>query len=139
MTKLLVFPILAMVLLTFTVAALMLWARVRAVRSGQVAFRYFRTYNEGTPTEDMLKTSQHFDNLFELPVLYYAGCLAAMSVQVEGMIIHALAWAFVVARVIHAFIHIGSNRIPPRMKIYFVSWFLVLGMWALIAARVVQS
>jgi hypothetical protein len=50
-----------------------------------------------------------------------------------------IAWAYVAARVLHAFVHMGSNKIPPRMAIYGVSWALLLAMWGLLVAGVASA
>ena len=46
----------------------------------------------------------------------------------------ALAWAYVATRVIHAWVHLGGNRVRHRMRAYFVSWLLLLGLWIHVAA-----
>lgn len=135
MSKQLIYPLFAMVLLTFTVALAMLRSRIQAVKEGKIQIRHFRTFSEGVPTEAMLKTSQHFSNLFELPVLFYAGCLAAMVLQMESRSLLFWAWAFVALRVAHAFIHVGSNKIRPRMYVYLMSWVAVLGLWGLVVVQ----
>jgi hypothetical protein len=74
----LVFPMLAMVLLTFAVAVALFRARMRSVREGLVPITYFRTFEGATEPEFLVKPTRHFINLFEAPILFYAGCLAAM-------------------------------------------------------------
>lgn len=119
----------AMVILTFVVLGLMFSARVRAIRSREMSMKYFKTYSEGAPTPYVLATQRHFANLFEVPVLFYAGCLAAMFMNMSGPVMLFWAWLFVGARVAHAFIHLSSNSILPRMTAYFVGCVAVLAMW----------
>ena len=38
--------------------------------------------------------------------------------------------------VLHAMVHLGSNRIPPRMAIYGASWVVLLAMWATLVVGV---
>ena len=128
-------PMIAMAALTFGVGALLFFIRVRAVRSGAVKMKYFRTYNEGSSTELELKASQHFSNLFEIPVLFYAACLLGMILPVQGPGITAAAWVFFAARVAHAIAHIGPNRIFPRMLSFFTGVFAAMAMWAMIAGE----
>jgi hypothetical protein len=124
----LIYPMFALVLLTFCVMLLSFRQRVNAVKKGMSA-RYFKTYTEGTAPESLIKTDRHFINLFEVPVLFYAGCLAAMMVPVTGPVVLATAWLFVAARVVHAYIHIGPNKIFPRMSIHMVACATVLALW----------
>lgn len=128
MTHHLIYPMFAMVALTFLVALLMMVTRVKAIASGKIKFSYFKTYT-GDATEMVIKTSRHFANLFELPVIYYATLLVIMVLDISSSAILVLAWLFVVARVLHAFIHIFVSNIYPRMVAYMVGWFAVLALW----------
>ena len=119
----------AMVFLTACVLFITFLARARAVKSGALKMSYFKDFSGGTPPEDMVKADNHFRNLFELPVLFYAGCLAAMILRMEGWLLMTCAWIFVVARAAHAAIHIGSNNVRLRMTTYAVGWLAVLGIW----------
>ena len=83
-----------------------------------------------------MKPARHFANLFEAPVLFYAGCLAAMLAGITGWAVLSLAWAYVTARYVHAYIHLGGNRVRYRLRAYFVGWLLLLGLWVYVAAAV---
>lgn len=135
----LVYPMLALVLLSAIVLASMFAARVRAVKAKEVSTKYFRIYQGETEPEQAAKRARHFTNLFEAPVLFYAACLAAMVTQAGGLAMHVLAWAYVAARVIHALVHIGRNRLRPRMAVYFVGWLVLLAMWIVLAVSVARS
>src|SRR5690242_7407992 len=119
----LVYPMLAMVLPTFGVDVLLFRARLRSVRDGHTAVSYFRTFAGSPPElEYLAKPTRHFANLFEVPTLFYAGCLAAMVVGATGMPAIALAWGYVAARLAHAWVHLGGNRVRYRFRIYLTSW-----------------
>ena len=53
--------------------------------------------------------------------------LAMMRQICAGM--QALAWMYVAARVMHAYIHLGGNRLRWRIRFYFLSWIVLLTMW----------
>jgi hypothetical protein len=127
----LVYPMFAMVILVFVVLLVMARKRVGAVRSGRANVNYFKTY-QGELPRDLSQIERHFTNLFELPVIFYVVCLTAMIVRIDGAMMMGLAWAFVVLRIVHAIIHIGSNKLPPRMAVYLAQWIVVLAMWILI-------
>ena len=65
--------------------------------------------------------------------------MAAMGTGYGGSLFYWLAWAYVACRVIHAFVHLGSNRIPPRMAIYGASWVVLLAMWMTLVMGVANS
>jgi hypothetical protein len=132
----LVYPMLAMVLLTGSVLAILFRSRVRAVREGKVTARYYRLYQSEIEPDYAVKPARHFSNLFEAPTLFYAACLAAMVTHQATPLILSLAWIYVALRLIHAFAHLGSNRLRRRMPVYFLSWLVLLALWISIAAGV---
>ena len=133
----LVYPMLAMVLLTFGVLIVLFRSRVRMVREGLAPVSYFRTF-QGSVVEPefTVKPQRHFANLFEAPTLFYAACLAAMVTGVTGTLVVVLAWAYVAMRYMHAYIHLGGNRVRYRMRAYFASWLCLLAMWITVAVGV---
>lgn len=123
-------PMFAMVVLTGIVLLQMGRSRYRAVRSGDVKISYFKTYESSIALPDyVLKPSRHFSNLFEAPVLFYVACLVAMQIDRQGPAVLGLAWAYVVARYAHAFIHLGRNDVMLRMRIYVIGWIILMAMW----------
>ncbi|MDJ0760867.1 MAG: MAPEG family protein [Woeseiaceae bacterium] len=136
----LVYPMAAMVLLTAVVAIRTVIGRVSAVKRGDVDARYYKTFQgEAGEPRKMAQHTRHFVNLFENPVLFYAACITAMVVgQGTGLLLW-LAWVFVVCRVAHAFVHLGTNSIPPRMYTYGASWIVLVAMWGAIVVRVASA
>ncbi|MGH8254360.1 MAG: MAPEG family protein [Steroidobacteraceae bacterium] len=135
----LIYPMFALVLLSFFVLIRLFRTRVGAVRAGQVSTSYFRLYQGATEPETTLKTSRHFSNLFEAPTLFYVVCLAAMVTQKGGTLMQTLAWVYVLARIVHAIIHLGSNRLRWRVRAYFVSWLVLLAMWVVLVIAVTPT
>ena len=128
-TYALVFPMFALVLLTAVVLTVLFRSRVRAVRAGRISAKFFRIYQGETEPEETAKPARHFSNLFEAPTLFYAGCLAAMVTGDSGMVVQILAWAYVLARALHAYIHLGQNRLGRRINAYFAGWIALLALW----------
>jgi len=135
----LVYPMAAMVLLTFVVLIKMFRARVGAVKAGEADAGYYKTYQEGKEPREVAQLSRHLVNMFESPTLFYAACIAGMVTGQNATILVVLAWVYVAMRAIHAYIHTGSNSLPPRIKIYFSSWLVLLGMWGTLVAGVVAK
>lgn len=137
----LIYPMFALVLLSTFVLVRMFLSRVHAVRSGLMDARYFKTFSQNAPNvlpDSVVKTQNHYSNLFENPTLFYAGCVTAMVVPVHGYVILFWAWFFVLARLIHAFIHIGHNRLQPRMLAFGLSWIALLGLWFTIIIKLIM-
>ena len=131
-----IYPMFAMVLLTFVVLMKLFRARVRAIGEGKISATYFRIYQGQVEPEFTAKPARHFTNLFEAPVLFYVVCLAAMITHFTGIGMQVLAWAYVAARLTHAFVHLGANRIRKRVRAYFISWLILLGMWIYLVAGI---
>ncbi|MDZ4813752.1 MAG: MAPEG family protein [Pseudomonadota bacterium] len=135
----LVYPMFAMVLLTATVLMVLFRRRARAVRDGTVTSRYFRVYQGESEPESSAAAARHFANLFEAPVLFYAACLAAMVAAIGDVATLILAWLYVLARVIHAGVHLGDNRLRRRIAAYALSWLILLALWISIVIAVAQK
>ena len=132
----LIYPMAAMVLLTAVVLVRMYRARVAAVRSGQIEIDYFRLHQGAREPESSAKFSRHFINLFEVPTLFYVACLAAMIAGVTTPLMTGLAWAYVVVRLAHAYIHLGANRLRFRRNAFAIGWLVLLAMWGTLTVSV---
>lgn len=135
----LVFPMCAMVLLTVVVLGIMFRRRVSAVRTGQVKLAHFKTFSVGEVPEDALQASRHFTNLFEVPVLFYVACVVGMILPVQSTLFLGLAWLFVVARGVHAAIHLTRNKVFHRMRAFFTSVVIMVAMWITILVTALSA
>ncbi len=131
MNAILIYPMFAMFVLTVVVLTRMFLTRLKALKSGSVRMSYFKIYNHDAGPEEMEQASRHFSNLFEAPVLFYVVCILGILFS-EGLAFAVLAWLYVLARVAHAYIHLGPNNIINRMRAYGVSWLMLLAMWLLL-------
>lgn len=95
-----------------------------------------QTYQGEVEPEKLLKLSQHVTNIFEAPTLFYVACLAAMIVNEQSMVFLILAWSYVFLRTVHAYIHIGRNKLKRRIAAYFTSWFVLLAMWCCLIIKI---
>ena len=129
----LVYPMLAMVLLTFAVLVKLFRTRIALARSGEVHPNYYKTYQGGSEPEKAIQLQRHFSNIFESPSLFYVACLAAMIIAPATLPIQVLAWLYVGLRAAHAIVHTGSNDLKLRIPIYFSSWLVLLLMWLYVA------
>lgn len=128
----LVLPMFVMVMLTASTLVIMFRRRVQAVRGKQVTMAYYSTYQGGAEPEHAAQASRHFTNLFEAPTLFYVACVTAIATHQITAAIVVVAWAYVVARLIHSYIHLGTNRIGNRIRAYFGSWILLVALWILV-------
>ena len=127
------YPLFAMVLLTFVVAIHLFRVRIKAVKGNEVRLSQFRL-NTGEIPDSMAQAARNYTNLFEIPTLFYAaGAVAiALGIQTPAMVI--TAWVFVVARIAHSWIHLTSNNVIYRMRAYMLGNICVLVLWSLLVA-----
>ncbi len=74
--------------------------------------------------------SDNLKNLFEMPVLFYALCLALLATErVDGLHV-ASAWVFAVFRILHSVVHCTFNHVILRFALYLVAslalWLMLL-------------
>lgn len=128
-----IYPMAAMVLLTFYVALRMFKARVSAIKGGQVPMEHFRTYS--TPSDQlptaMVLSQRCYNNLLEMPILFYAACLAAMLTQLTGTLMLVLGWLYVACRIAQATLHL-RGKVRWRMRSFFASVICLLAMWGVL-------
>jgi hypothetical protein len=125
----LIYPMFAMFLLTAIVLVRLFFARVRAVRQGEVDINYFRLYQGAVEPRRSAQLARHFANLFEAPVLFYAVCLSGAVTHRDTMALVAVAWCYVAMRVAHAWVHLTFNGFRWRIRTYMGSWLVLAAMW----------
>lgn len=89
--------------------------------SGENALRYFQ------PVE---MPSNNFSNLFEMPVLFFALIPLLLITDQASAAQVMLAWAYVVLRAVHSFIHIVVRKVVWRATVYWISSGVLIAMWA---------
>lgn len=106
--------------------------RYRAVKSGQVSYKYFKTLQalqgQATP-EWVITVGRHYDNQFQLPILFFVTAMMCLVVGPNDQASLILAWAFVASRLVHSFIHLGSNNIITRAATFGFGWLVISLMW----------
>ncbi len=136
---LILLPLFAMFLLTFFIGLWMLKLRIKAVKEDGLNPGYF-LLNKGAKLPDYLaKVTNHYTNLFELPVLFYVVCLILYAGhKVDGLYV-AFAWTFVVARYIHAYIHTTNNILKQRRLAFLVGSLILFCIWVRLLIQVISA
>ena len=125
-----VWPAFALVALTLAVVFRLARQRFAAARAGRVDPRYYKVYRgEGEPA-DVAVTSRNLSNLYEMPTLFYAGIAIAFAAGRSGGLLVALAWTYVALRYEHSAIHLTTNKVIWRFRVFAASMFVLLTFWA---------
>ncbi len=130
-------PMIAQVALVYGIYVLISQRRIKAVKAGSAKASQFRE-NQIEPPESLF-VRNNLANQFELPVLFYACCLALNAVGAVGPTTLVLAWLFVATRAIHAWIHITSNRVRRRRMMFILGWLVLAAMWAMLAWKLAMG
>lgn len=127
-------PLFVQVALTFF---LLFWtgrARVAAVRRGDVHPRDIALRESNWPKQET-QIANAYHNQLELPVLFYVLTVLAIITRHADLLFVVLAWLFVVSRLVHAYIHLTSNRLGQRFAAFAVGVLVLLIMWVIFAVR----
>lgn len=108
----------AMFGLSALVWILMAGLRNAMVMLGRVSMRYYHSYANDAPAEWIERPARTFNNLMQVPLVFYAVCLIAMALDRVDTVQVSLAWMFVVLRVVHALIMLAWNFVPYRFAAY---------------------
>lgn len=128
-TTWILYPMLAMFILTLVVALRMLQLRLRAVYQDDLNPVYFKLNRGGKPPDYMTKVEQHYINLFESPILFYVILLLVYVTQIVDLVSLVLAWGFVAARLGHAYVHVGRNNVLQRRNVFLLSILFLVSLW----------
>lgn len=133
------FPCVGMAALTAAV-----WVRLYVDRIGEMRVR--RIHPQALATNDQVRVtlkkvgaSDNFRNLFEMPVLFYAFCLALAISGLATPAFAAAAWVYVLLRALHSFIHISYNKVMHRFYAYAASSLWLFGLWTAFAVRLAEA
>ncbi len=126
-------PAVAMAGLTFLV-----WVRLYQLRLGEMARKRIDAQDLASAADSArllvdTRASDNFRNLFELPVLFYAGVLLAAHLDVVDAAALALAWAFVGLRAVHSVVHCTYNHVMTRFVAYALATLVLIAFWVRLA------
>ncbi len=127
----------AYTLFLFAIWALLGYVRVSGGLRGTISAEYIRVGEGVRPADKIVDIHHHFSNQFEVPVLFYLGCIAALVTESVDRVSVTLAWSFVGLRVIHTAIVLVKNDPRIRVAPYVLSTFAVWGIWANLFFQVV--
>lgn len=133
------YPLFAMFALVFGVFLRMAQVRFGAVSRGEMNPAFYRTYQGDEEPEHMRVVTRHFVNLFEMPVLFYVVVIVAYVTRQTGTWMTALAWLYVASRYVHSYVHLTSNDVLTRFRVYLASAVVLTLLWASLLVRLVAA
>ncbi len=128
-------PLFVEVILTFVLMLRMGALRGADYRSGAVKPQDIALREPKWPPRTT-QVAHAFSNQFELPVLFYVLTILAWVTTKAGILFVALAWIFVIFRVLQAYVHVSSNIVRLRGAFFSVSALVLMIMWAIYIVEV---
>lgn len=138
MTSNLIFwPILVQILITVVGFMLLGIRKTKALKTDNVDVKQTALDNDAWP-DYVQKVSNNIRNQFQVPVLFYVVCFMLYSLDAVTFTVLSLAWAFVISRIVHAYIHMTSNYVPARFSVFTIG-FVIMVLMAIQAASTLAS
>jgi hypothetical protein len=125
--------------ITITIVGFMLLGvrKTRALKTDKVDMKETALDNDAWPGY-VLMVSNNIRNQFQVPVLFYVLCFMFYILDAVTVLALSLAWAFVVSRIIHAYIHMSSNFVPARFSVFTIG-FVIMVLMTILAASTLMS
>ena len=122
------YPLVTMVILTLLITLRLIYFSTRAVLSGEVHIKHFRLFDDSIPEKNQA-VSQHYKNMFELPLLFYVLCVLLIINNSATSLDVQFAWGFVIFRILHSIIRIPNKNVNLRYGFFIGSYIMLLGGW----------
>jgi len=136
--KAILIPMFVQVGLTFVLLFWMGALRMRAIRRGEVNAHQVTLREPNWPPR-VLQVANAYHNQLELPVLFYVVVLLAFLTRTLDVVLLVLSWMFVLARLVHAYVHVTTNRLDRRTGVFGVSAIALLLMWVIVIGRFLSA
>jgi hypothetical protein len=131
-------PLFVQVALTF---ALMFWmggVRYASVNRGETKVRDIVLGQPNWPPR-VTQLGNAYHNQYQMPVLFYVLVILALALRKADLLFVIMSWIFVVLRIVHAGIHVTTNRLIHRFSAFVASSIVLLVMWIIFALRVLLN
>lgn len=125
--------------LVAAVLARLAYLRVGALGRREIDIGYYKTYSRGEEPDRIRVVTRHFINLFEVPVLFYVVVLMIYVTKQTTYALVAMAWLYVALRYAHSFVHLTTNRVLLRFRLYFASGVVLLALWTTLLAQLLRA
>ena len=122
-----------MVALIYIIGIYTAYIRMSSVRKGLVKVRYFKLMQGEEIPEIITKTTRQFNNMFEVPMLFFFAGVLYLVLGIESMTGVIAAWTFVGLRAIQAIIHLTYNYPLHRMLAFNTGNICIVVLWVIIA------
>ena len=134
--ELIFLPVLAHFLLIFMLYIYLGRVKGRAAREGSVD-RQAANLNSKAWPDYVVKVSNNLDNQFESPIIFYVLSIIFYLTQHVDSILVGIMSLYVLSRYLHAYVHVTSNYVPHRFKLFLVGVLMLLALTVYAVLKIV--
>jgi hypothetical protein len=128
-------PLFVQVALTFALLFWMAYARIGAIKRKETRMADIALGQSNWPPR-VQQISNCYHNQFQLPLLFYVLTILVIITHHADFVFVVMAWLFVLTRLLHAYIHTGSNFVRHRFNAFLLGAAILLAMWVIFAVRI---
>jgi len=127
-SNLIFLPVLTQIAITIIGFMLLGVRKAKALKKDEVDMTKTALDNDAWP-DYVLMVSNNIRNQFQVPVLFYVLCFVFYSIEAVTTTVLYLAWAFVISRIVHAYIHMSTNYVPARFRVFTIGFVIMVIMF----------
>jgi hypothetical protein len=124
-------PMLAHIGWVFMLYAWLTYARMRAVKRGEIDYSCF-VLGRDEPLE-VARITRNLSNQFELPLIFYALVVLLAALGKVTVVDVIAAWVFVAGRVLHTLVQTLTDNVPLRGQVFTINFLAVAALAAHVA------
>ena len=132
-------PMFALACWTLVVLLLIPLVRVRSALRRETRAADFKFGESAAVPGYVSIPNRNYMNLLELPMLFYVVCIVLYVTAGASTTAIALAWAYVVLRVIHSLIHLSYNRVVHRLAAFTASNVALVMLWVIAGSHLAAA
>lgn len=128
-------PVFVQVALIFGLMFYTFGMRTSALRRREVRIADIALGQQNWPPR-ATQVGNAYNNQFQLPLLFFVLVILAYSLKKADLLFVLMSWIFVISRILHAIVHVTTNRMQTRFMLFAVGAIVLLIMWIIFAVRV---
>ncbi len=128
-------PVFVQVALTFAMMSWMALSRIDAFKRKEAKMADVALGQLNWPPR-VQQISNNYHSQLQLPVLFYVLTVLAIITRHADILFVVMAWLFVLSRLVHTYIHTGSNFVRHRFNAFALGAVILLAMWLIFAVRI---
>ena len=120
-------PMLSHMVLVFILYIRLGIEKSKAVNAGSADLEKTALNTKAWP-QHVVKVSNNIGNQFETPMMFYILSVVLCVTNSVNVVVLSLMSIYVLSRYIHAYIHVTTNYVPHRFKVFLAGVLILLGL-----------